>query len=331
MIFKLLLFLFVILIFQFIIFRMKFIYKISFLTKLYNFAIWVKNKPKILIMGSSFARHHIIPEIIAKQSNKYSYSEIYNVGNNSATPFQMYITFLKNKNKFKNLDIIYHTLDPHILGEKFYPYCKYEIILLSFKQWNYLFTHHRKYMKETLKLSYYTYFFPIIFFYKTLEFNRPIFSGRNNGFDPLKHKDFRATKPNTIKKYFYEPLFLFPISNFQIYYLKKLKEEVEKLNSKFILILTPSYSWNTHYKNEAKEYDTKLIQELQRILGDSVILGSMNKDDFDLEYTHFWDDTHLAENGAVLFTQLLFKNIDFHDKIEPKKINHLFNYIFKDI
>ena len=57
----------------------------------------------------------------------------------------------------------------------------------------------------------------------------------------------------------------------------------------------------------------------------------MNKDDFDLEYTHFWDDTHLAENGAVLFTQLLFKNIDFHDKIEPKKINHLFNYIFKDI
>lgn len=330
MIFKLLLYLFVVLIFQFIIFRMKFIYKISFFTKLYDFARWIKNEPKILIMGSSFARHHIVPEILAKQSKKYTYSEIYNIGNNSATPFQMYISFIKNKHKFKNLDIVYHTLDPHILGEKFYPYCKYEIILISFKQWNYLFKNHKKYMKKIHKLRYWMYFFPILFFYRTLEFNRPIFSGRNNGFDPLKHKDFKPTKQNTIKKYFYEPLSLFPISNFQIYYLKKLKEEVEKLNSKFILILTPSYSWHAHYKNEAKEYDTKLIEKLQEILEDSIILGSMKKDDFNLEYNHFWDDTHLSENGAVLFTQLLFKNIDSHNKIKPKKIISLYNYIFKD-
>ncbi len=330
MIFKLFLCLFILFIFQFIIFRIKFIYKISFITRLYDFARWVTNEPKILIMGSSFARHHFIPKIIAEQSKKYNYNEIYNIGNNSATPFQMYITFMKNKDKFKNLDLVYHTLDPHILGEKYNFYNKYEIILLNFKQWNYLFKKHKNYIKINYNLSYWMYFFPILFFFRTLEFNRPIFSGRNNGFDPLKHKHFVPTKENTIKKYFYEPLYLFPASNFQIYYLRKLKEEVEKLNSKFILVLTLSYSWYTLYKNEAQEYDKQLVQKLQKNLGYSIVIGSMNKDNFGLEYVNFWDDTHLCEEGAIKFTKQLFKNIDFHSKLIPKKIKPLYDYNLKE-
>lgn len=326
MFFKLFLCLFIILLTQFIIFRIKFTYKISFLTKLYDFARWIKNKPKILIMGSSYARHHIIPEIIGKQSNKYQYNEIYNVGNNRATPFQMYISFIRNKHKFINLDIVYHTLDPHILGEKYHPYGKFEIILLSLRQWNYLFRNHKRYMKEFHNLEYWMYFFPIIFFYKSLEFNRQIFSGRNNGFDPLKHKVFEPTKQDTIKKYFYNPLSLFPISDFQIYYLKKLKQEVEQLNAKFILILTPSYSWHNHYIHEAQEYDKQLVCKLQESLKDTIIIGSMKRKDFNLKYTHFYDDTHLSEHGAILFTQLLFKDIDSHTKIDPKEINSLYSY-----
>lgn len=47
----------------------------------------------------------------------------------------------------------------------------------------------------------------------------------------------------------------------------------------------------------------------------------MNKDNFGLEYVNFWDDTHLCEEGAIKFTKQLFKNIDFHSKLIPKKLN----------
>lgn len=145
-------------IFQFILFRIKFIYKISLLTRLYDFARWIKNEPKVLIMGSSFARKQISPEIISSLSSKYNYNEIFNIGNDAATPFQMYITFMKNKSKFKKLDLVYHTLDPHILGEKYYAMNKFEVILLGFKQWNFLFRNHKNYMEKSCKLKYYIFF-----------------------------------------------------------------------------------------------------------------------------------------------------------------------------
>lgn len=314
---------------QFALFRFMPIYKLNLKTQLYDYAKWVNKKPKILIMGSSHARSQIIPEIIAKFSSKYTYEEIFNIGADAASPFSMYITYKKNYDKFKNVDLVYYTLDPHMLGEKYYLYTKFEKIFLSFKQWRYFTKYHKNYLKkhhqETNK-----YFFPSIIFSKSLEFNRQIFSGRNNGYAPQYHTPYKKIKPNLIAKYIYEPLEIFPVSEFEIQYLAKLKTLLLKDNKKIIFILTPSYSWSKFYEKEAKEYDCQLVKLLNEKVGESVILGSLFGEDFNLEFEDYKDDTHLAHSGAVKYTQKLFKNIDNHSSLTPQKFKSTFLYRFRD-
>ncbi|MDX4038446.1 hypothetical protein [Aliarcobacter skirrowii] len=315
---------------QFTLFRFMPIYRLNLKSQLYDYAKWVKKNPKVLVMGSSHARSQIIPEIIAKSSSKYTYEEIFNIGADAASPFSMYITYIKNYEKFKNVEIVYYTLDPHMLGEKYYLYTKFEKVFLSFKQWKYFTKYHKNYLKkhhqETNK-----YFFPSIIFFKSLEFNRPIFSGRNNGYAPQHHQPFKKIKPNLIAKYIYEPLTIFPVSKFEIQYLAKLKNLLLKDNKKLVFVLTPSYSWSKFYKKEAIEYDSQLINLLNKEVGESVIIGSLFGADFNLDFKDYKDDTHLAHSGAIKYTQQLFKNIDHHYLLTPKKFKSLFMYRFKDL
>lgn len=313
---------------QFFLFRWLSIYKLNLKTSLYDYAKWIKTKPKVLIMGSSHARGQISPLEISKNSKKYAYEDIYNVGADAACPFSMYITYKKNVDKFKNLELVYYTLDPHMLGQKYYLYTKFEKIFLNFTQWRYFTKHHKSYLKKHHQENN-KFFFPIAIFLKSLEFNRQIFSGRNNGFSPLPHIKYNPYKENVVSKYIYEPLDIFPVSDFQILHLKKLKNEIENKGGKFILVLTPSYSWSNFYKKEAIEYDKQLVEKLNNYLGKATIIGSLFGKDFNLEYQDYKDDTHLAESGAIKFTNLLFKNIDIHKKnLKDDDVKSIYLYRF---
>ncbi len=303
---------------QFFLFKHTPIYNLNLLTKLYDDASWVNGKPKIVIMGSSHAKYHIIPAEIAKLNHDYELKDIVNIGENAATPFEMYTSFMKNRDKFSKVKTVYYTLEPHMLGEKYYPYNKYESILLNYDQWKYLETNHNK--KND-------YFFPFQTFVQTLEFETTNRS-KNNGYSALKHKKFNEFSSGKVSKLIYEPLELFPVSLHGIKYFKKLKEELDKQGAELILVLTPTYTWQQYYAKEAKIYDDMLINSLNTAIGDSKVIGSFWPEDFALQYKDFKDDTHLAHSGALKFTQEVFYNIKKYNTLRPTAIKNTFSYRF---
>jgi hypothetical protein len=159
-----------------------------------------------------------------------------------------------------------------MLGEKYFPYNKYEEVLLNYTQWKYLNAHHKK--KNN-------YFFPFQTFIKSLKFKNSKRS-KANGYSPLKHKKFNIFSKGKVSKLIYEPLKLFPVSAHGIKYLKKLKEELEKQRTELIFVLTPTYTWQKYYATEAKEYDNMLIKQLNNSLGKVKVIGSFLANDFDL-------------------------------------------------
>lgn len=303
---------------QFFLFKYTSLYNLNLLTKLYDEATWVKGKPKIAIMGSSHARYHIIPKEIARLNKDYELEDIVNVGENAASPFAMYTSFMKNRDKFSNLQRVYYTLEPHMLGEKYYPYNKYEEILLNYKQWKYLENNHKK--KNN-------YFFPFQTFINSLKFKASNRS-KTNGYSKLKHKKFNEFSKGRVSKLIYEPLDIFPVSKHGIEYFKKLKNELKKQGTELIFVLTPTYTWQKFYTQEAKSYDDMLIRMLNENLGDMKVIGSFWPEDFGLNYDDFKDDTHLAHTGALKFTQEVFNEINKHKLIEKNKIHNTFLYRF---
>ena len=301
---------------QFLVFKFTPIYNANLLSELYNEASWVQGKPKIAIMGSSHAKYQIIPSKIATLSKNYKLNDIVNIGENAASPFTMYVSFVKNKDKFNKLKTVYYTLDPHLLGEKYYPYNKYEKILLNYKQWKYLEKNHKK--KND-------YFFPFQTFVHSLKFKN---SDRliTNGYSRLKHNKFNEFVQEKVTKFIYEPLELFPVSMHNIKYLKKLYDELNRQGTDLIFVLTPTYSWQKFYSKEAKEYDDMLIKMLNENMGNMKVVGSFWFEDFDLTYEDFKDDTHLAHSGAIKFTEEVFTDIDLHDSIQKKKLVNTYLY-----
>ncbi len=304
---------------QFLLFKFTPIYNLNLYTKLYDDADWVKGYPKVLIMGSSHAKYHIIPELIMKMNKQYRGNDVVNIGEDAASPFEMYRAYLKQKKKFKNLEIVYYTLDPHMLGEKYYLYNKYEKIFLSYAQWDYLSR------EEGIKNEY---FFPFQTFIHSLKIRNKNRS-KKNGFVALKHKKFKLFKKSEVAKDIFTPFKLFPISKFQIKYLRKLKEEFVTKGVKFVFVLTPSYDWTERYKTECVKYDNALIGLLQKSLGESIIIGSLWGEDFNLSYDDFKDNTHLAYTGAEKFTEDLFSDIKIHKKLKGSQIKNLFTYRWK--
>jgi len=301
---------------QFFIFKFTPLYDLNLLSKLYNDASWVEGKPKIVIMGSSHARYHIIPSEIAKYNPQYDKKDIVNIGEDASSPFRIYTSFMKNKTKFSEVKTVYFTLEPHILNEKYYLYNSYEEIFLSYNQWAYLEKYHKK--KNN-------YFYPFQTFINSLYFSTSNRS-KTNGYSALKHKKFNLYSTGKVSKQIYEPLELFPVSSFGIHYLKKLKDALKEQGTELIFVLTPTYSWSKHYATEASQYDTMLIEALNTHLGDTKIIGSLWYEDFSLVYKDFKDATHMAHSGALRFTQEVFSDISQHQKLHAKPLINTYLY-----
>ena len=301
---------------QFFVFKYTPVYNLNLLSELYNEASWVKGKPKIAIMGSSHARYHIIPSEIAKLNEGYELKDIVNIGENAASPFCMYTTFLKNRDKFSELKKVYYTLEPHMLGEKYYTYNNYEEIFLNYTQWNYLKENHKK--KNN-------FLFPFQTFVKSLKFknyNR----AKTNGYSKLNHKKFNLFSKGKVPNQIYEPLDLFPVSSFGMDAFKKLKKELDAQGTELIFVLTPTYSWIKYYANEAKKYDDMLIDLLHANIGNVKVIGSLWPEDFNLSYEDFKDDTHMAHSGAMRFTHDVFGDLKAHNSLKTSKLKNLFLY-----
>jgi len=306
---------------QFLLFKYTPVYNLNLLTKLYDDASWVKGKPKIVIMGSSHARYHIIPKEIARLNDAYALKDIVNIGENAASPFEMYTTFMKHRDTFSELETVYYTLEPHMLGEKYFTYNTYEEIFLNYTQWKYLEKHHKK--KNN-------YFFPFQTFINSLTYKTTNRS-KTNGYSSLPHKKFKPFTEGRVSKLIYEPLELFPVSSFEMKAFKKLKKELDKQGTELIFVLTPTYSWTKYYASEAKVYDDMLVSLLNEYLGKSKIIGSLWAEDFNLTYEDFKDDTHMAHSGSLKFTQKVFTSIEKYKNIKPKILKNTYLYRINDI
>lgn len=300
---------------QFLLFKFTPLYDLNLLSKLYDEADWVKSPPKILIMGSSHAKYQIIPADIAKLNQGYIKSDIVNIAENAASPFHMYHAYMKGKEKFTQLEKVYYTLEPHILGEKYRLYLQYEKNHINYQQWQYF---------EARKTSN-GYFYPFQQFIDTLKFSIPDRS-LSNGYIAKGHKDFIPFSKGKVAVQVFDNIELFPVSDFQMLYLSKLSRELRRNQVELYFVLTPTYSWHKYYQHEAVAFDQQLIEKLNQSLGKSVVIGSMWSEDYGLGYVDFYDDTHLTHSGAQKFTRKVFKDISAHSQLVAKDFKPTFQY-----
>jgi len=301
------------------------LYKISKFTYVYDNGCSLKEKPKILILGSSFAMTSFDPNVISRVNNKYSTSQIVNFGNSRGGAYEMYLSTLRNIEKLDELDYVLISIDPHILGEKFHHYMKVEKQLFNLKQWDYLFKYHSRYMQKYNNSIRINMFSPILFL-KDMFVNKCKKNFIYNGYDPRKFRNLKYFIPKDIPIYTYKPLKLFPASEFSVNYLHKLQKLLQnKTKAKLVYILHPSYDWQNGYETYCKEYDKQLVHLLQKKLGNIYITGSLYKDDFNLKKINFSDNRHLSHSGAVKFTQQIFLDI-YNTQYITQSIKPLIQY-----
>jgi hypothetical protein len=286
------------------------LYKITLFTSVYDNACWIKNRPKVVILGSSFAMTSIIPKEISRLNPKYKESEIVNFGQSMSGPYEMYITLKKHQNLLSDLEYVYIGIDPHILGEKFYHYMEVEKQFVTLTQWDYMFKNHTSYMKKyhpSIKLDIFS---PIKFlmsiFTKVCKKNSSF-----SGYQPRLHQGIKEFNEKDIASYTFEPLELFPASLFSISYLKKIQNLLSKESDvKIRYLLSPSYNWQDGYEKYCQKYDNQLRSLLQNNLGDIEIVGSLYKEDFLLKKYDFSDNRHLSHAGALKYTNSIFKDLE---------------------
>ncbi len=298
----------------------KYYFEQSFI---YDRGHWITKdnlQPKLVFLGSSMTRHTIIPEIIAKNSDLKE-GDIINLGMNAATPYEMYLTFKKNIDSFKKVEVVFYNLDPWIFSKKYYVHKKYEKSLWTFEEWE-------KYSKDKGLKNYLSY--KTTLFKESINepnYNKPKF--KDYGYEPLECKnEYKLETRDEIEKFFKDIIDdkNYALSNFQLEYLKKLKNLVEDNNSKFIILYIPnqeSYTKNINQFNS--DYNKALEDNLNKYLGDTIQYGTFYPNSIGLENNlDFFDRHHLCDNGAKKYSNYL-SNIFDKTKISKStyiKINY---------
>ena len=297
------------------------LYKLAIFSRLYDNGCWLKNKPKILILGSSFAMTSVVPHQIVRLNPQYKIEDIANLGQSMGGPYEMYLSLRKNMHLLDELEYVYVGLDPHILGEKFFHYMHVEKQFVSLQQWKYLFENHSRYMHKYHPHIQINMFSPFYFF-KSMFTKHCKEEGFFYGYKPRFHAHIKSYEQNKIASYTYEPLELFPVSKFSIYYLQELKELIQTHSkAKIRYMLSPSYDWQEGYVNYCGEYDKQLVSLLKDNLEDMEIVGSLYKEDFELKKYDFFDNRHLSHMGAIKYTSALFSDMSQENRSPLKALS----------
>ncbi len=295
----------------------KYFFEESFI---YDRGHWIKNdnlNPKLVFLGSSMTRHTIIPDIIAKNSN-LKQGDIVNLGMNAATPYEMYLTFKKNIDSFRNVQVVFYNLDPWIFSKKYYVHKKYEKTLWTFEEWE-------KYSNDKGLTNYLNY--KTTLFKESINkpnYNMPSF--KDFGYEPLECKEeYKLETKEGIEDFFKNIINdeNHAISFFQLEYLKKLKQIVETNNSKFVILYVPNQESYTKNINEYNsDYNKVLEYQLNKHLGDTIQYGTFCPSIIGLENKlDFFDKSHLCDKGAKKYSFYLGDIFTTITNLKPIKFN----------
>lgn len=298
----------------------KYYFEQSFM---YDRGHWVKSDnlyPKVVFLGSSMTRHTIIPEIIAKNSDLKE-GDIVNLGMNAATPYEMHLTFKKNIDNFKNVQVVFYNLDPWIFSKKYYVHKKYEKTLWTFEEWE-------KYSKDKGLKNYLNY--KTTLFKESIskqKYSKPKF--KDLGYEPLECKEEYKLETKEEIEIFFKDIVNdenHAISFFQLEYLKKLKQLVEDNNSTFVILYVPNQESYTKNINEFNSsYNKVLENNLNKYLENTIQYGTFCSNNIDLKNKlDFFDKSHLCDNGARKYSNYL-NNINNIPNLEPSKIEINYN------
>lgn len=302
---------------QFLLFKYTALYNLNLFFGLYKNKIEKNKDIKILILGSSHGKSHIIPKEIASLTPHYKENEILNLSKVAAGSFETYRTYLANIDSFPNVEKVYISFTPQMYNEKFYLYYPYEKNLLNYRQWRYLFQHHRSYLRKFHHIRFNYFFVPIVLFIKSLFFV-------HNSITPFKGYQPRTYQPaklnryheNNIRNYICEPLSLFGISEFLVEKLHNLLQTLEHNKIETYIVISPTYNnFSSLYKDQLYDFDAQLIRSLNNKIPSARVIGSLFDKDFALSRADFYDDTHLSHSGAVKFTRALFHHLSEHKNI----------------
>ena len=111
------------------------------------------------------------------------------------------------------------------------------------------------------------------------------------------------------------------ISTFQLEYLKKLKDEIEKNDSEFILLYIPNHiSYTQSIFKFNKSYNNRLSVLLNNYLGYTKQAGSFCSKEFELTQEDFFDRHHLSHTGAKKFSEKLGDIFHLSNILKEKEI-----------
>ncbi len=282
---------------------------------LYNHGYWINDnlRPDVVFLGSSMTRYSMDPSIINTNSHLKEGQTI-NLGTDAATPYEMYITYMQNKKKFSKTKIFFYSIEPWIFSKKYYQFKVYEKVLWTKEEWQYYmpqWDYYHSYKSSLFKLS--------------IDAKYPKHKVKNYGYAKKyfnKLESFRRSNKKDVLDFFTDELYSnIAISTFQLEYLKKLKEEIEKNHSEFIVSYIPNHiSYTEAIFKYNKAYNNALSLLLTEHLGDTKQVGSYCPKHYYLKEEDFFDRFHLAETGARKFTQSLGDILDIPNTVKKKEI-----------
>jgi len=265
-----------------------------------------------------------IPPIVITKTNQLIKNDVINISSNAATPLANYSMYIMNEKLLKNADIVFYSLDPWIYNEKYYKHRPYERLLWKLDQ--YFF------MKEYLDIPD-SYFSPLTKIFKNIFSNNTkckISEHRlnNSGFigRPAHPERLKVTPKNGFGHFIYEDLNLFGPSTIQLKYIKKLKDRVEANGGVFVFVLTPRHDYAIDVYRSHPEYEKLFLEQFNKIVGETVLIGSRDMRKYKLTSNQFFDNGHLSVRGAIIYTKKEFSNIQRIHNLKPEKLKPLLQY-----
>ena len=128
---------------QFLLFRASGVYDLALKSYLYDNASWVKEPPRVLLMGSSRCFHQLVPSVIAEQ-NGLKITDVVNAGQVAAGPFEMLHTYKQHIDVFGNVKFIFYGLDADFFFRSFNSEKSYLKNLLRIQLWEITVDEHGK-------------------------------------------------------------------------------------------------------------------------------------------------------------------------------------------
>ncbi|MDI9388225.1 MAG: hypothetical protein QM441_03250 [Synergistota bacterium] len=281
---------------QFAVFRARSVFDLALLSYLYDNASWVTAKPRVLLMGSSRCFHQLVPRVIA-DLNGLERTDVANIGQVAAGPFEMLHTYTKHIDLFDEAEFVFYVLDADFFFESSHVDSPYERILLDRKQWELVSGVHGNF-----------YHLPAVLFANAIR-GSPRKTGAEMGFEGLPHMDFLNMTFEDRDRLFRLDLENFPLSDFQVDSMRRIKELCEANGGILVFVLTPFWDIDA-LEDEFFDRTDILVRALDDTLGPTRLIGSWEREEYGLEYEDFLDNSHLSASGSEKVTARIFGDLE---------------------